>query len=109
MVERNATRDYLDVAALSHHLGLGRSAGALERMNELYAEFAGEGGDMLTTVVVTLSNPAPYDLTDVDLSEYKGIIEPWDDWRAVEEQCSAVAVEVLRRPAAPHRGRVEDR
>jgi len=100
-VERNATRDYLDVAALSQHLGLRRSAGALERMNQLYAEFAGEGGDMLTTVVVTLSNPAPYDLTDVDLTEYKGIIAPWDDWRAVEEQCSAVATEVLRRPGKP--------
>ena len=28
-VERNATRDYLDVAALSHHLGLSKSARAL--------------------------------------------------------------------------------
>jgi len=64
------------------------NAGALDRMNELYSEFGGEGGDMLTTVVVTLSTPAPYDLTDVDLTEYNGIIAPWDDWRAVEEQCS---------------------
>jgi hypothetical protein len=98
-VERNATRDYLDVAALSHHLGLRRSADALERMNQLYAEFTGEGGDMLTTVVVTLSNPVPYDLTEIDLTEYKGIIAPWSDWRAVKDQCSAVAAEVLRRPA----------
>src|ERR1700730_5011562 len=49
VVERNATRDYLYVAALSHHLGLLKSARALDRMNELYSEFAGEGGDMLSS------------------------------------------------------------
>ncbi len=32
LVDRNATRDYLDVAALSHHIGLKKSAAALERM-----------------------------------------------------------------------------
>ncbi|HEU4617710.1 MAG TPA: hypothetical protein VFV10_06685, partial [Gammaproteobacteria bacterium] len=79
VVQRNATRDYLDVAALSHHLGIDRSVRALERMNELYAEFAGEAGDMLTTVLVKLTDPEPYDLTDVDLSEYKGIMPPWND------------------------------
>ncbi len=94
-VERNATRDYLDVAALSHHLGLERSARALGRMNELYAEFAGEGGDMLTTVVVKLTHPEPYDLTDVDLSEYKGITPPWDDWRAVRAQCLSLATALM--------------
>jgi hypothetical protein len=99
MVERNATRDYLDVAALSHHLGLGKSARALDSLNELYAEFAGEGGDMLSTVVVKLSNPDPYDLTDVDLSEYKGIVAPWNDWRAVERHCRSLAVALLEEPS----------
>ena len=32
LVERNATRDYLDVAALSHHIGTAKSILALERM-----------------------------------------------------------------------------
>lgn len=94
-VERNTTRDYLDVAALSHHLGVRKSVAALERMNDLYVEFAGEGGDMLTTIVTKLAAPDPYDLTDVDLTEYKGIIPPWDDWRAVEKQCRAVATAIL--------------
>jgi len=95
LVERNATRDYLDTAALSHHLGLSKSARALDRMNELYSEFAGEGGDMLSTVVVKLSNPDPYDLTEIDLTEYKGIVAPWYDWHAVEAQCRALALAVL--------------
>jgi hypothetical protein len=96
VVERNATRDYLDVAALSHHLGMEKSVTALEHMNELYAEFAGEDGDMLSSVVVKLSNPDAYDLTDLDLTEYKGIIPPWNAWHAVEAQCRALAVGLLK-------------
>lgn len=94
-VERSATRDFLDVAALSHHLGRRKSVAALEPMNSLYAEFSGESGDILTAVITALARPQPYDLTEVDLSEYKGIIAPWKDWSAVEEQCSSIAAAVL--------------
>jgi hypothetical protein len=98
LVDRNATRDYLDVAALSHHIGLAKSATALERMNELYADFEAEAGDLLTAVVVKLSLPDPYDLTDIDLSEYKGIVAPWNSWRAVQEQCASLAGALIRSP-----------
>jgi hypothetical protein len=102
IVERNATRDYLDVAALSHHLGKTRSVAAIEPMRHLYAEFAGEAGDILISVLVKLAAPDPYDLTDVDLREYKGIIPLWNDWRAVESQCRSVALEMLKKaPATP--------
>ena len=103
VVERNATRDYLDVAALSHHLGLRDSTKALGRMSDLYAQFAGEGGDMLVSLAVKLANPDPYDLTEVDLSEYKGIIAPWNHWHAVQAQCRALAVALLKAapPASP--------
>lgn len=97
VVDRNATRDYLDVAALADHLGMKKSAAALERLSELYAGFAGEGGDMLMTVVTKLADPDPYDLTDVDLREYKGIVPPWNDWAAVKEQCRLLAAAVLNR------------
>jgi hypothetical protein len=106
LVERNATRDYLDVAALSHHLGLRAAARALEPMSELYAEFAGEGGDILVSVAVKLANPDPYDLTDVDLTEYKGIVAPWSNWRAVEAQCRALAAALLK-PSASKEGRID--
>jgi hypothetical protein len=61
LVDRNATRDYLDVAALSCHIGLTKSASALESLNELYAEFKNEAGDLLTAVAVKLSLRDPYD------------------------------------------------
>jgi hypothetical protein len=100
LVQRNAVRDYLDVAALAHHLGLRASAWALDTMNQLYAEFAGEGGDMLSSVIVKLSNPDPYDLTEVDLTEYKGIAVPWSDWRAVQAQCRGLAIALLEEEPA---------
>jgi hypothetical protein len=96
VVERNATRDYLDVAALSHHLGTVKGVRALERMRQLYAEFAGEAGDIMVSIVVKLGAPDPYDLTEVDLTEYKGIIPPWNDWGAVQKQCQALAMAILR-------------
>ena len=102
VVERNATRDYLDVAALSHHLGTAKSVSAIERMRQLYAEFAGEAGEIIVSIVVKLGEPDPYDLTEVDLSEYKGIIPPWNDWAAVRKQCRLLAVAILRTaPADP--------
>jgi hypothetical protein len=103
VVDRNATRDYLDVAALSHSLGLRKSAMALERMNEIYSDFAGEGGDMLTSALVKLAAPDPYDLTDIDLTEYKGIIAPWNTWRAVQAQCASLAATMLSPPTGSER------
>jgi hypothetical protein len=79
---------------VSHHIGFAKSATALERMNELYAE----AGDLLTTVVVKLSLPDPYDLTDFDLSEYKGIVAPWNCWRAVQGQCASPAAALVAPP-----------
>ena len=98
VVDRNATRDYLDVAALSHYIGLEKSAAALESMNELYVEFKDEAGDLLTSVVVKLSVPDPYDLTHIDLSEYKGIVAPWNNWRAVQAQCASLATALITPP-----------
>lgn len=93
----------MDVAALSHSLGLKKSAMALERMNEIYSEFAGEGVDILTSVLVKLAAPDPYDLTDVDLMEYKGIIAPWNNWRAVQVQCASLAATILSPPVPAKR------
>jgi hypothetical protein len=64
-------------------------------MNELYAEFQDEAGELLTSVVIKLSVPDPYDLPDIDLSEYKGIVAPWNNWRAVQAQCASLAAALI--------------
>jgi len=48
--------------------------------------------------LVQLADPAPFDLTDVNLAEYKGILPPWNDWRAVRERCAVLAVALLEFP-----------
>lgn len=101
ILERNATRDYLDVAALSAHMGLAASVAALEPMSVLYAEFAADGGDILPSIVVKFVTPDPHDLTDLDLSEYKGIVAPWNSWLAVVRQCEKLAVALVS-PEAAH-------
>ena len=102
VVERNATRDYLDVAALSYKLGTPKSVRSIEPMGTLYAEFAGEIGDIMISILVKLGTPDPYDLTEVDLSEYKGIIPPWNNWNAVVRQCRSLAVAMVKaRPRGP--------
>jgi hypothetical protein len=42
--------------------------------------------------------PDPYDLTDLDLSAYKGIVAPWNNWRAVEAQCASLAAALITPP-----------
>jgi hypothetical protein len=76
-------------------LGIEKSAAALEIMNELYTECKDEVGDLLTSVVVKLSVPDPYDLTDIDLSEYKGIVAPRNNWRAVQAQCASLSAALV--------------
>jgi hypothetical protein len=67
------------------------------------AEFKVEDGDLLTSVVVKLTAPDPYDLTDIDLSEYKGIVAPWNTWRAVQEQCATLAAALMVPPTVIYR------
>jgi hypothetical protein len=57
-----------------------------------------EAGDLLTAVVVKVSLPDPYDLTDIDLSEYKRIVVPWNNWRAVRAQCASLAAALIEPP-----------
>jgi hypothetical protein len=40
---------------------------------------------------VQLNAPAPYDLDDVDLQQYKNLALPWTDWGAVAGQCAHLA------------------
>ena len=61
------------------------------------AEFCGHGvpplacGRSLTTVHQSLG-------TLIDLSEYKGIVAPWNNWRAVQAQCASLAAALIEPP-----------
>ena len=94
---RNATRDYLDVAALASHMGIEAAVDALWRMDELYPQNSGDPWAVRTQLVTQLAAPQPYDLDSVDLTEYKGVRPPFDRWGHVAEVCGKVSDALLER------------
>jgi hypothetical protein len=86
-LDRNATRDYLDLAALAAHMGIEAAGQALWRMDELYPQKNGDTWAVRTQLVMQLAAPPPYDLDRVNLAEYKGVKPPFDQWSHVVAVC----------------------
>lgn len=93
---RNATRDYLDFAALADRLGDEAAAGVVVTMDEFYADQIGTGGRRIATQLARqLAEPRPDDLSDVDLRSYRKLDRRWQNWGAVADGCRRVAARVL--------------
>ena len=107
-LDRNATRDYLDLAALASHMGIAAAGEALWRMDDLYPQRSGDVWAVRTQMVMQFAAPPPYDLDSVDLTEYKGVQAPFDRWDHVAAVCGQVSdwllntcVTTLRADASP--------
>ena len=90
ILKRNATRDYVDFAALARHLGITKSVEALRHLDEIYPQPNEESA--LQQLEMQLAAALPYDLEGVDLSEYRGLVAPWTDWNAVHAACAEIAI-----------------
>ena len=88
ILRRNATRDYLDFAALADRLG-DEAPAALAPFDALYPQPSGESS--LQQLQAQLAKAMPYDLDDTDLTEYKALAPRWQAWAAVEAVCARVA------------------
>jgi hypothetical protein len=97
ILSRNATRDYLDFVALADHLGESGAAQALRRLDELYPQPNGESA--LQQLQIQLANPMPFDLEQMNLSEYKNLDPRWHDWNRVKEHSVRIAKAVFDRTA----------
>ena len=95
ILKRNATRDYLDFAALADRLVSQRVKKALDPLDELYPQPSGESA--LQQLQVQLANPMPCDLDETDLSEYRNLHPSWHDWSRVKEICATIAVDLFQR------------
>ncbi|MBN1604442.1 MAG: hypothetical protein JW915_22730 [Chitinispirillaceae bacterium] len=93
ILKRNATRDYLDFAAMSSELDEQSLGNALLNFDTLYPQPNGESA--LQQLEIQLSTPLPYDLEETNLREYKNLIAPWTEWKNVEKQCQKVAKELF--------------
>ena len=89
ILKRNATRDYLDFAALSEHAGEGAACAALEGFDRLYPHANGESA--LQQLQIQLANPMPFDLEETNLAEYKGLDQRWQDWGAIQAVCASIS------------------
>ena len=95
ILQRNATRDYLDFVALAAHLGDEGAAVALQPFDQLYPQPNEESA--LQQLQIQLANPLPYDLEGLDLSEYKYLHARWHDWSAVRAGCVHYSILIFDR------------
>ena len=100
ILKRNATRDYLDFAALADHIGDDGVANALQSFDHLYEQTNGESA--LQQLQVQLANALPFDLEQTELSEYKRLNPRWHDWATVQDACSHVATIIFDRVCDAH-------
>ncbi|CCI54630.1 hypothetical protein [Nostocoides jenkinsii] len=96
IVQRNATRDYLDTAALVDRLGEEPAAAVLARIDDYYADRSNEEDSVLTSLVLRLAEPAPKDpKVTRQLRSYKELDRRWHDWASVVAVCTDVADRLL--------------
>lgn len=95
IVYRNATRDFLDVAALGEHYGIAGAGTVLSAMDDYYADQRVDGRGIGTQLVRALADPMPYDFDNVDLKAYRELKEPWQDWSVVRSVCGAISAAIL--------------
>ena len=104
---RNATRDYLDLAALSAQCGVDAAAQVLALLDDWYRDVyrpeAGRDVSAALQLARQLAQPLPYDLAATELAHYKRLDARWHDWAAVQRQLSALAAAIagLLATAAP--------
>jgi hypothetical protein len=83
--DRNATRDFLDFAALSERLSESQALGSLLKLDERYGEL--QSASVALEVAKALSAAAPYDLNEAELPSYKGLVPKWHNWPVPRDIC----------------------
>jgi len=89
ILKRNATRDYLDFAALAKLIGVGGIVEALRTFDHLYPQPNRESP--LLQLQIQLAKPMPFDLDEVNLDEYKMLDPKWRNWQTVTSACAETA------------------
>jgi hypothetical protein len=81
LATRFTTRDYLDAVVLFERLGEEGVRDALRKLDELYPQPS--GSSVLAEVVERLGSARPVDVAMIDLTSYRGLQPPWNDWQYV--------------------------
>lgn len=87
---RNATRDYLDFAALSGCATEAKVLDSLLKLDERYGDL--QTASVCLEVAKALTEAEPFDLDTVDLSNYKTLASDWRNWNKIEDICNRFGV-----------------
>ncbi len=102
IVNRNQTRDFLDVAALTEHMGLREAAAVLAGIDDYYSDQYGEGKGVAAQLVRQLAEPLPKDSrTTHELDRYRRLDARWHDWLTVINACQLLASAILSAAESP--------
>lgn len=93
IIQRNATRDYIDFIALADHMGTDAVLAALRQFDDIYPQ--PNGASPTQQLQIQLANPIPYDLEEAHLSEYKDLAPRWHDWANVQAVARDIAILLL--------------
>ena len=95
IISRNATRDYIDFAALAKHVGIKEATEVLSAFNDFYSDLIrGSQASPIVQLIRQLAEPKPGDFDQIDLSLYKGIQTPFDSWKFIQKMCEEISVEL---------------
>ena len=89
ILRRNATRDYVDFAALADRLGADGVGKAMRAFDRLYPQDNGQSA--LQQLQAQLANPLPFDLQQTSLTTYKNLDSRWHDWNTIKTTCTKTA------------------
>ncbi len=78
LVTRHTVRDYLDTVVLLERLGESGVSAAMREFDAIYHQPT--GASPLTEVVERLAAAEPQDRSAIDLTTYRGLSAPWNDW-----------------------------
>lgn len=96
VLDRNATRDFLDIAALATTMGEDAAVKALASFDDLYTSANGERPRQ--QLIKQLGSPRPFDLEETDLDQYKGLKAPLTSWTEVARITKDLSAALFLRP-----------
>jgi hypothetical protein len=96
-LNRNQTRDYLDIAALADSIGLDEAAAVLGSIDDYYDDINRRPEAVASQIARQLADPQPRDAEVTrQLAVYKALDQRWHDWASVTAVLADLAERMTR-------------
>jgi len=96
-LNRNQTRDYLDIAALADSIGLDEAAAVLGSIDDYYGDINRRPEAVASQIARQLADPQPRDAEVTrQLAVYKALDQRWHDWASVTAVLADLAERMTR-------------